>query len=136
MECYPQALIVAKIIYNSFLVVVLSLMGFVLYSMMMSNEIASLQQFFVCLVLASIGFSSTFTLVSAIAAKAGNNASLMAVMSIPLVTPLLILVLKFSKNAIDGLPWSSSMDEMIQLGALNTLLLTLSYILFPFLWRS
>lgn len=132
----PQALIISKIIYNALLVSLLSLVGFLMYIAVMGNSIEATGQFMVCLLFGSFGFSSTFTLVSAIASKAGNNSSLMAIMSIPLVLPLLLILLKFSKNAIDGLPWSSSIDEMIQLGALNILLMALSYILFPFLWRS
>ncbi len=132
----PQALIISKIIYNSFLVSLLSFIGFALYVGIMGNPIQEMGQFAVCLLLGSFGFSSTFTLISAIASKAGNNSSLMAIMSIPLIIPLLLVLMKFAKNAIDGLPWISSYDEMIQLAALNILLGALSYILFPFLWRS
>jgi heme exporter protein B len=50
--------------------------------------------------------------------------------------PLLLILMKFAKNALDGLDWSASADEMILLFAMNVLMIALSYILFPFLWRS
>lgn len=132
----PQAMIVAKILYNQILLVILALLGFVLFIGIMGVAIDNYWQFITCLILGATGFASTFTLVSAIAAKANNNNSLMSIMSLPLIIPLLLIIIKFAKNAIDGLPWSSSFDEAIQLGALNILMMALSYILFPFLWRS
>jgi heme exporter protein B len=37
---------------------------------------------------------------------------------------------------MDGLDWSVSMDEITTLLAIDAIVVTLSYLLFPFLWRS
>jgi heme exporter protein B len=75
-------------------------------------------------------------MVSGIAAKASNSSTLMAVLSFPIMMPLLLVVMKISKNAIDGLDPSVSYDDIVVLMAINGIIASLSYILFPYLWRS
>jgi heme exporter protein B len=132
----PQSLILSKIIYNTFIINLSSILGFVLYITVMGNPIDNMAQYLTCLALGASGFASTFTLLSAIAAKAANNTSLLAIMSIPLIMPLLMIILKFAKNALDGLDWAASSDELYMLVALNLMMIALSYLLFPILWRT
>ncbi|MBP6334954.1 MAG: ABC transporter permease, partial [Bacteroidia bacterium] len=87
-------------------------------------------------VLGSAGFSSVLSMVRAIASKAGNNSTLMAVLSFPIIIPLLMTTIRFSKNAMDGLAWSVNINFMIILISLNVLVIALSYLLFPYLWRE
>lgn len=132
----PRAIIVSKTIYNALLMVVLSLSGFLVYSLVMDNPVVDFTLFILNIILASIGFSSVLTLVSGIASKAGNNATLMAILSFPVIIPMLLIVMKISKNAIDGLEFSHSVDEILTLVAINMIVGTVSYLLFPYLWRS
>lgn len=132
----PQAIIVSKTIYNALLMVVLSLSGFLVYSLVMDNPVVDFALFILNIILASVGFSSVLTLVSGIASKAGNNATLMAILSFPVIIPMLLIVMKISKNAIDGLDFSHSVDEILTLVAINMIVGTVSYLLFPYLWRS
>jgi heme exporter protein B len=88
------------------------------------------------LLLGALGFSSTLTMISAIAAKAGNNAVLMAVLGFPVILPMLLLLIKVSKNAMDGLDRAASIEEIFTLLAINLIVVSVSYLLFGFLWRS
>lgn len=132
----PQAIILSKSIYNALLMIVLSISGYVVYSLVMDNPVVDNFLFILNIILASIGFSTVLTLVSGIASKAGNNATLMAVLSFPVIIPMLLIVMKISKNAMDGLEFSSSIDEILTLVAINMIVGTVSYLLFPYLWRS
>jgi heme exporter protein B len=49
---------------------------------------------------------------------------------------MLLMLMKVSKNAMDGLDWASSSDEILTLLAINAIVVSLSYVLFPYLWRS
>ena len=134
--CSPQAIILAKILYNAGLVTVLALTCLGCYTLLVGNPIQDLGQFLLAVVLGGIGFSSTLTLISAIAAKTDNNPSLMAILSFPLILPLLLTLIAFSKNAVDGLPWSVNAKYIGALGGINLVVLALSYLLFPYLWRD
>ena len=92
--------------------------------------------FIALLILAGIGFSTILTMVSAIASKTNNNTTLMAILSFPILVPLLMIVIKVSKNAIDGLAMAESYNYLIILILLNLIVVILSYLLFPYLWRD
>jgi heme exporter protein B len=134
--CSPQAIIVSKIIYNSCVMLFLSGAGFVFYAFVMGNQVGDMTLYAICIALAAIGFSSVLTLVAGIASKAENSATLMAVLSFPIILPMLLMTIRLAKNAMDGLDWSVSYDEMITLLSIDLIVITLSYLLFPYLWRS
>lgn len=132
----PQALIVARMIYNAVLLLVISLLGAFFYSLILGNPVADQMLFIGNLFLGAIGFSSTLTLISAIASKAGSNQTLMAILGFPILLPMLLMVIKISKNAMDGLDLSASLDELLTLMAINIIVGAVSYLLFPYLWRT
>ena len=132
----PVAVIISKILYNTLLMLVLALVGFGIYAVVMGNPVGDIGMYLVSIVLGAIGFASSLTMVAGIASKAENNATLMAILSFPIIIPMLIMLLKISKNALDGLDRSSSMDEILTLLAIDAIVLVLSVILFPYLWRS
>jgi heme exporter protein B len=74
---------------------------------------------------------------SAIAAKANGNFAMMSILSFPVVMPLILVVIRLSKQAVDGLEWAGvGFDFISILVALNVLTLALSFLLFPYLWRD
>ncbi len=131
----PQAIIISKIIYNSLLLVVISSLCLFVYSVFVGNIIQDLSLFIITLVLGSFGFASLLTMVSAIASKSNNNFTLMAILSFPILMPLLIVLIKLSKNAIDGLEnWD--INYLLVLVFINVIIITLSFLLFRYLWRD
>ncbi|MES2732128.1 MAG: heme exporter protein CcmB [Bacteroidota bacterium] len=132
----PQGIILSKILYNTGLMLILSGIGFGFYALVMGNPVQDSWLFMGNMLLGAVGFSSTLTMVAGIASKAPNNGTLMAVLSFPVVLPMLLMLIKVSKNAIDGLDRGSSLNEVMTLLAINAIVLVLSYILFPYLWRS
>lgn len=132
----PEKVVVSKIIYNSFLSLLMGLAGFGLFATLLSNPIQDLVSFVGVLVLTSIGFAASLTLMSGISAKANNSNVLMAVLSFPVVISILLLAIRATKNCIDGLDPSASYDELLTLFAINCLVGAVSYLLFPYIWRS
>ena len=136
MIASPEAIILSKIIYNTGLTLILALLGYGVFSVILGNPIQDQGLFILNLVLGAMGFSASLTMVSGIASKAGNNATLMAILSFPVIIPILLMAIRISKNAMDGLDWSVSMDKLITLLAINAIVAVTGYILFPYLWRS
>lgn len=132
----PEGIIISKIIYNMGLLLILAAIGLSLFSLVLGNPVQDMLLFIGNLALASTGFSITLTLISGIASKAENIGMLMAVLSFPVIIPILLMVVKISKNAIDGIARSESMDEILTLTAINLIVGALTYMLFPYLWRS
>lgn len=131
----PQAVILSKIIYNSLLLLVISGLCLLVYGLFVGYLVQDLPLFLLVLLLGSFGFSSLLTMVSAIASKTSNNFTLMAILSFPIMMPLLMVLLKLSKNAIDGLErWD--LNYILVLMFINVIIVALSYLLFRYLWRD
>jgi len=136
MIASPEAIILSKIIYNTGLTLILAILGYGVFSMILGNPVQDHGLFLLNLILGAMGFSASLTMVSAIASKAGNNATLMAILSFPVIIPILLMAIRISKNALDGLDWSVSADKFLSLLAINAIVGATAYILFPYLWRS
>jgi heme exporter protein B len=132
----PQAIIISKIIYNIFLMLLLSAIALGFYTLVFKNPLGDPLFYILSVLLGSISFASVFTLISGIASKSGNGGALMAILSFPVVIPLLVVLIKLSKNAMDGLDRSVSIDELAVLIAINVIVITTSLLLFPYLWRE
>jgi heme exporter protein B len=132
----PQAVIISKVIYNLLLMTILSLLSFVFFLLLMGNIVINIPLFITSLVLGSLGLSSILTMVAAIASRASNNFSLMAILSFPIVLPLLGTLMKVSKNALSASQGSENYGFIIILLTINVTVVILAYLLFPYLWRD
>lgn len=132
----PASIILSKILYNFLLCTLLSAAGYILFVLFLGDPIHDLIIFATLILLTSLGFASSLTLLSSIAAKANNSTILMAVLSFPIVISILLMAIKVTKNCIDGLGWDASWDEMLTLLSINCLVAAVSYLLFPYIWRS
>jgi heme exporter protein B len=132
----PQAVILSKTIYNALLMILLSLMALVVYALFFNNTVSDAWFYFLSVMVGSITFSTTFTMVSAIAAKAGNGGTLMAILSFPIIIPVILLLIKVSKSAMDGVDRSFSYGNFGILVAINVMVVAVALLLFPYLWRD
>ncbi|HSY61394.1 MAG TPA: heme exporter protein CcmB [Cytophaga sp.] len=133
----PGAIILSKLIYNIVLLVLMSLSGLVLFAFVMGgNVVQDLPMFIGVAIIGAACLAATLTFIAAIAAQTQHSMTLMAVLSFPVVIPILLVLIKVSKNAIDGLERSLSYQDLIVLCAVNVITITVSYLLFPYLWKN
>lgn len=131
-----RAVILSKTIYNGLLMLVISILTLFVYLVFFKNTIGNPLYYFITVLLGSISFSTVFTMVSAIAAKAGNSSGLMAILSFPVIIPVILILIKLSKNAMDGIANSYNSEQIILLVAINIIVIATSLLLFPYLWRD
>ncbi|MFN0012996.1 MAG: heme exporter protein CcmB [Saprospiraceae bacterium] len=132
----PVALVLAKIIYNTLLLLVLSGLAFGSYSLVAGNPVKDMPLFGLTLVLGSIGFSIAFTFIASIAAKADNSATLMAILSFPVILPILLTLVRLSSIALRLIQDTSYTRDIINLLAIDAILVTLAFVLFPYIWKD
>ena len=92
--------------------------------------------FIIGVIVGSTGFAANLTLIAAIASKANNNSAMTAILGFPIILPMLLSIIKFSKLAIDGIGWGINLKYLLVILFLNVIVVALSYILFPYLWRE
>ncbi len=133
----PQAVILAKMCYNAVLMLVLTIIALTVFTLMIGSPVEQWPIFGSVVLLGSLGFSFLLSMISAIAAKAGNNATLMAILSFPIILPLIMILQKLSRFAfVAGATFNDVSGLLITLLALDAMLVALSFILFPYLWRD
>jgi heme exporter protein B len=132
----PQGIILSKILYNFILMGLLSALCLIVFVALMGNFITSYVLFIAALFLGSFGFASILTMIAAIASRTNNNFALMAILSFPIVLPLLLTLMKVTNSALNMGTWSANIQYVIALLLINVIVIALSYILFPYLWRD
>ena len=128
--------IIAKIIFNVLLMLVMSLLTLLIFVLLLGNPVIYFSQFILISFLGGTGLSLVFTFLAAIAAKAQQQSALMAIMGFPVVVPQLLLLGKISTKAFSDTLQTGWGQMVLLLVCLDVLIILLSLILFPFLWRD
>jgi len=131
-----QSIVLSKIIYNFLLMVILSALAACFFILLMGNKVLNMSLFILTLLLGSLGLSSVLTMVSAIASRASRNFSLMAILSFPIVLPLLATLMKVSSSALRSPEWAGNTGFIVILLTINGGVIILAFLLFPYLWRD
>jgi len=132
----PEAIVLSKILYNLMLMAILSILALLFFVLLMGNMIQNPALFLTALILGSLGLSSVLTMIAAIASRASNNFSLMAILSFPIVLPLLMTLMKVSGSALSTGSWSGNIPLILILLIINVAVILLAFLLFPYLWRD
>lgn len=129
--------IIAKLIYNTILMLVMSLLSLGLFFVLLKNPLVHTFKFVGIVCIGGISISLVFTLLAAIAAKAQQNAALMAILGFPLIIPQLLLLVKLSKSAFGEIFREGAILQLsLLIAGLDVMVIALSIILFPFLWKD
>ena len=114
---------------------VMTLISLFLFQLLMGDPLENSLKFVGISLFGALGLSLVFTFLSAIAARAQQNAALMAILGFPLIIPQLLLLMRLS-NAAFGAFQGSIFEITCLLAGLDMLIIALAVILFPFLWKD
>ncbi len=131
----PVDFVLAKLLFNSLLMLLMSLLSLLLFTLFLGNPLQKALPFIGLVLLGGWSLSLVFTFLAAIAAKAQQNAAIMAVLGFPLIIPQLLLLMRLSKAAFAPL-LTIPISSVLLLVALDVLVVLLAVILFPFLWKD
>lgn len=132
----PKKVILSKLIYNAVLMLIMSVIALALFILFLGNPALHFWKFILVVLIGGLSLSTLFTLLSAIAGKAGGNSALIAILGFPIVIPQLILLSDLSKPLLQPMLTEGWWKLFLVLLALNLLIVLLSYILYPFLWKE
>lgn len=131
----PRDFVLAKLVFNSVLMLLMSFLSIILFSLFLGNPVQKAPQFIGVVMLGGWSLSLVFTFLSAIAAKAQQNAAIMAILGFPLIIPQIMLLMRLANTVFSdmtGIPSST----LLLVVALDILVIMLAVILFPFLWKD
>ena len=128
--------ILSKLLFNALFMVVMSVVSWLLFSILLGNPVINAAKFLGINLLGGISLSLVFTFLSAIAARAQQNAVLMVIMGFPVIIPQLMLLMRISNIVFSDVLQSGLTQVVLLLIGLDLLVIVLSVILFPFLWKD
>jgi len=133
----PVHFIIGKLIYSIIIMLLMVLLSLLLFRILLGNPVFNYLQFVGIAFLGGMSLSLVFTLMSAIAAKAQQNAAIMAILGFPLIIPQLLLLIRLSRAAYGEVFREGALLQIsLLLGGLDILVIVLGIVLFPFLWRD
>ncbi|MEY2647420.1 MAG: hypothetical protein RL282_133 [Bacteroidota bacterium] len=133
----PTLFMLAKLSYNVLLMLAMNLINLLIYTALMGDPTFSYGLFVLVSLLGALGLSLVFTMLAAIASKAMQQASLMAILGFPIILPQLLLLIRLSKTAFSEVFRNGAPLQLILLLlALDLMIVLLSLILYPFLWKD
>jgi len=128
--------ILSKLLFNALLMLVMSIMSLLLFLVLMGNPLRQPLQFVGLATLGGVSLSLVFTFLAAIASKAQKQAALMAILGFPIIIPQLLLLMKIATIAFSSVIQAGLAKMVLLLVGLDAMVIVLSVILFPFLWKD
>lgn len=132
----PTHFVLSKLLFNAILMLFMNILSLGVFTLLLGNPVIRMGEFMLISILGGISLSLVFTFLAAIAAKAQQQAAMMAIMGFPIIIPQLLLLTKVSAAAFTSAIQNGWWQMVGLLGALDIMVIALAIILFPFLWKD
>lgn len=135
LSARPTAVFLGKLLFNLTLLLLLVGLATILFVIMLRVRVGNPGLLAALLLAGSLGLVAATTLIAAIIARASVKGALFAVLSFPLLAPLLVVAIQGSANALAGRGWESGVGALQVLGGYTIALFTASLFLFNSVWE-
>jgi heme exporter protein B len=130
-----SVILFGKMFFNFLLLLILAILIVPLFIVFLKVTPADWTIFLGGLILGLIGLSGATTIIAAIVSKASVKGALFTVLSFPVLLPLLIAAIEITKTAFIGGMFVEIAAPFQLLAAYDVIMITLSLMLFDFVWR-
>jgi len=133
----PGTVLSGKLLFNLILTFAMNIVITLLYSTLFSAfVIESLFVFFVTFLLGTFGIAISSTIIAAIISKASSKGTLYPVLSFPILLPLILILINLTKLAMDGTTFAEALPDLAFLASYDVVMISVSYLLFDFIWKD
>ncbi|MGC8833737.1 MAG: heme exporter protein CcmB [Armatimonadota bacterium] len=130
----PTAVYVGKLLFNTVLLAVLNVLVVPLFLVLMDVSVGNLFLFVVILITGSTSIAATATFVAAIVSKASVRSALFAVLSFPLLVPVLVAAVQGTEASLRGASTVEGMPFVKILTAFAGAMVAVGLLLFEHVW--
>jgi len=136
LVAHPTGIYLGKFLFNLFLLYLLELITIPLYFAVMNFEVSGVAIFISVLLLGSLGLSASATMTAAIISKASAKGALFAVLSFPILLPVIVAGINGTKIAVRHTGFGEAASELQLLFAYTVVVITAGILLFDFVWNE
>jgi heme exporter protein B len=131
-----HAVYLGKLLFNVVLLVALTLLVAVLAIVLLRMQVKAPAAFAVMLAAGSLGLVTGTTLIASIIARASSRSTLFAVLSFPLLIPLLVTAVRGTALALAGAGWDRCLAPIQTMLAYAVAMFVTSLFLFATVWED
>ena len=133
----PSTVFSGKLVFNIILVFCMNTVIALLYAALFESfVIQNFSLFIIAFVIGNIGLAVSSTIIAAIIAKAGAKGTLYPVLSFPILLPLILTSVQLTLFSLDGTSIEDAKFELAIVVSYDVIMLTVSYMLFDFIWKD
>lgn len=132
----PNSVYLGKLAFNYVLLLGLQAVIVPMFIVMMNLQVQVWGLFIVVMLVGSLGISAAATMVAAIVSKASAKGTLFAVLSFPILLPVLIIGIHGTRLALEQVSFAAGGGCIRLLVAHAGIMLTLSLMVFRFVWEE
>jgi len=132
----PGAVFTGKFLFNVILLAALEAFLVPLYCALMSYGIAGIGPFTLLLACGAVALAATSTIVAAIISRATGSGTLFAILSVPLVLPLLVFLIQGTRAASASAGLAEVLPALRAVTSLAGVTLVTSAFIFPVVWHE
>lgn len=133
---HPSHFIISRLIFHAVYAALISLLTYFIFSLWFGSPVENFSLILLSILLGSSSFAILFTLTTAISKGLKNNAVLTSILGFPLSIPLITLVSRLSKEAFFITTSDNFWINLSVLIGFNLIMVVLSVILYPYIWRE
>ncbi len=132
----PLAVLGGKYLFNLLLLVALDALIVPLYCALMGYSVRGVTGLLLVLLAGAVALAATATIVAAIIARASGSTTLFAILSVPLVLPLLVMLIQGTRAAAASSELAAVLPALQGIVSLGGAVIIVSVYLFPAVWHD
>jgi heme exporter protein B len=132
----PLAVFGGKLLFNLVLLAALYALIVPLYCALMGYSVRGVAALILLLACGAVALAATSTMVAAIIARASGSTTLFAILSVPLVLPVLVMLIQGTRAAAGSTEIAAVLPALQGIVSLGGATLIVSVYLFPVVWHD
>lgn len=132
----PLAVYLGKLLFNLLLLLLLDLLTALLFVVLLRVSVGNPAMLAAMLLAGSLGLVAATTLIAAIISRASVKGALFAVLSFPILVPLLVVAIQGTALALEGREWRFGLAPLQVLVSYTIALFVASLFLFKSVWEA
>lgn len=125
-----------KFIFNSLFTLVITSLSFIGFLFLLGQSVKSPLLLFIVMILGSIGLSAVSTLLAALISQASQKGTVFAVISMPLLLPLILLLVRLTKIALIEGGIEDTYSDLLALFGYCGVMISASVVLIEYIWED
>lgn len=125
-----------KLIFNFLLTLIVTVPAFAVFFLLLGVQVHNFTLLFSSILLGTAGLAGVSTLLGALISQASRKGTIFSVISLPLLVPLILLLVRVTEAAISTEHMGGTGEDILAIIGFGGTTITASFILFEYIWQD